>query len=330
MEIVLSDVDADDPRLVKVAAEPSVWRDGRSLVIAVRRSGDAPMLVGTVHAHMRPAGDGVWALRLDVPPVRGACIEYAVIDPTAPERARFLVWRDRWARREAEAIPTGVDDALPVGTSAIALRHHARLWSPAAPSAVLICADGEGLAMWAGVLAAAREPVALVGIESAGLTHEPGDDYALTYNSAGYPRARAYLRDVDPEYFDAHLRYVLDEVIPWAEARIGRLPRYAFGVSNGAAWAAHAAAFHPDEFSGVLAFSLGMAPARPPRSTPAHALVAGRFEPGFDRETSRYARKLRTRGVAVRLSRPARGHDHTMWLDEFLPALRWVRAQPHH
>jgi hypothetical protein len=53
-------------------------------------------------------------------------------------------------------------------------------------------------------------------------------------------------------------------------------------------------------------------------------LVAGRLEPGFHGTTTRYAWKLRARGVPVRLRRPLRGHDHTMWEDELVPALRWA------
>jgi len=190
---------------------------------------------------------------------------------------------------------------------------------------LLVCADGEGLAAWVSVIAAAEEPVAVVGIESAGLSYRVGDENR-DYDSSADPRARAYLRDVDPPYFGLHRDYVLEAVIPWAEAQFGRLPRLAFGVSNGAAWATAMGAIHPGAFDGVLAFSLGMPPSRPLSRGSAlpHALVAGQLEPGFHEATRRYAWRLRAREIPVRLRRPVRGHDLSMWQDELVPALRWV------
>jgi enterochelin esterase-like enzyme len=120
------------------------------------------------------------------------------------------------------------------------------------------------------------------------------------------------------------MKYVVEDVLPWADECLGRrLPRLVFGVSNGAAWAASLGAEHPDLVVGVLAFSLGVLPCEAvPVGAPAHALVAGRLEPGFCRDTTTYARKLRGVGVPVRLRTPMRGHDYTMWRDEFVPALR--------
>jgi enterochelin esterase-like enzyme len=121
------------------------------------------------------------------------------------------------------------------------------------------------------------------------------------------------------------MRYVTDTVLPWAEAILGPLPTVVFGVSNGAAWAAQAAARHPDTFHGAIVFSMGAAPRRIPRAgLPPHALVAGQLEPGFHRTTCRYAMRLRARGVPVRLRRPVSGHDHEMWIEQLVPALRWI------
>jgi enterochelin esterase-like enzyme len=121
------------------------------------------------------------------------------------------------------------------------------------------------------------------------------------------------------------MEHVFGSVLPWAEQRLGRLPRVAFGVSNGAVWAAAAGALHPRELAGVVAFSLGVSPPlRLGRRPPPHALAAGTLEPGFSRATTAYAWTLRARGVRVRLRRPVRGHDHTMWEDELVPALRWL------
>jgi S-formylglutathione hydrolase FrmB len=327
LPVAVGDVAASDPRLRAVGRAPSVWADDGSLTIAVRRTGGAPYLVGTVEQPMRAAGTDLWALRLGIPDIQRACIEYAIYDPGEPSALRLEEWRGPRGGRPAPRQPVPVSDPEVIDDSPVAERHPVRAWTPAVePRALLVCADGEGLADWASVVAATDEPVALVGVESAGLAYQVGQD-AGAYEAALDPRARAYLRDIDPAYFAEHMRYVLERVVPWAEARFGLLPRIAFGVSNGAAWAVEAAAAHRGEFSGVLAFSLGLLPvSKVDPAAPPHALVAGRLEPGFDDTTTRYARRLRRHGVPVRLRRPVRGHDHGMWADELIPALRWVRA----
>jgi dienelactone hydrolase len=193
--------------------------------------------------------------------------------------------------------------------------HPARLHMPDGGADVLVlAADGEGAFAWARMLG---DRAAVVGLVSAG-AGTPED-----YDIKADPRARAYLEDVDPPYFEAHMAYALDTVLPDALARTGATKVIAFGFSNGAAFAVSAALRRPEAFAGVLAFSLGIPP-KPARGLPPHAFVSGRREPGFDKQTRRYARALRWRGVRVRHVRPDRGHDHEMWEQEFLPALDWV------
>ena len=72
------------------------------------------------------------------------------------------------------------------------------------------------------------------------------------------------LRHRDTEYgapgravFNAHERWVLEVVIPWAErvARASPQQRAVGGYSNGADFALAMGRLHPDVFSGVLAHS---------------------------------------------------------------------------
>jgi pimeloyl-ACP methyl ester carboxylesterase len=193
--------------------------------------------------------------------------------------------------------------------------HPARLHAPDGGADVLVlAADGEGAFAWARMLGARA---AIVGLVSAGTG--PGGEYDVKAD----PRAQAYLEHVDPPYFEAHMAYALDTVLPGAIEATGATRVVAFGCSNGAAFAASAALRRPEAFAGVLAFSLG-APPRPARGLPPHAFVSGRREPDFDEQTRRYARALRRRGVRVRHRRPDRGHEYEMWVKEFLPALAWV------
>ncbi|MDQ6804019.1 MAG: alpha/beta hydrolase-fold protein [Actinomycetota bacterium] len=318
------DPDLTDSRLQTVGRDPVAWAAGGLLTIAVRGGDRPPWLVGTVEQRMRPAGAGCWALRLRVPKLDRASIEYGLVDEDDRGWRPGGVWRGARAGREAARARVRLPEfeMLDAPEREIADRHRGRCWSPPDPQALVLCADGESIATWASVVAGADMPVALVGISSAG--RQVGrleDDFDPTAD----PRARAYLPDVDPPYFAAHMRYVLKTVLPWARARVGNVPALVFGASNGAAFAAAAAAMHPGAFAAALVFSLGVPPPFPAadRDLP-HALVAGQLEPGFYGNTTRYARQLRARGVPVRLIRPMRGHDHTMWCDEFVPALRWA------
>lgn len=313
------DPDPDDTRLPRVEDGPEAWADGDVLTIAARMSG---RLYGTFAEELRPAGDGVWAVRIRVRGLARACVDYRLWEPGVAVRT----WRGPQAPPPAPHADVAATPPETLGGDELARTHPVALWlPPAAPRAVAICADDEGLAWLAGYVAAAREPVALVGIGSGAVQHRWGEEYEYAIDAD--PRARAYLRHVDPPYFDAHMRYVVETVLPWADARIGRrLPRLAFGVSNGACWAAAAGVLHPESFVGVAAFSPGSALADLPRQAggPSFALAAGRLEPGFDRATTTFARRLRSHGMRVRLRRPLRGHDASMCGDELVPALRWL------
>jgi Putative esterase len=324
--VVVLDPKPEDPRLATVGSTPSVWADGSVLTVAVRDEGRvAPFLVGTVYERMRPAGEGLWALRIRVHRLERARFQYQIVNPDKPyEMEGPRVWSG--SRALVDDVPLASPpllEPLVIDGSDMAAAHPVYSWSPTVPGALLVCADGEGLATTAAVIAAAGEQVALLGIANGGISHRIGEE--IEYDRRADPRARAYLYDVDPPYFAAHMRYVVATVLPWADERFGQLPRLVFGVSNGAAWAAQAAFHHGDLFEGAIVFSLGAAPpGRIPAGLPPHALLAGQLEPGFHRTTCKYAWKLRSNGTRVRLRRPVRGHDYTMWNDELIPALRWV------
>jgi hypothetical protein len=337
-ELEVLGMDGLDPRLAGVGDEPTAWSDGETLTIAVRRRSErAPELVGSHRAPLVSAGGGVWGVRLRVRGLDRACIEYGVLDADSDRLpVRLRTWR---GARAPDPVPVSPNLRRPperavLDESSLAREHPAWLWVPdstAALTAIVLCADGAGIGGWASAVAPAvadgrLPPVALVGIDGIGIRLHHGRNYDIRAD----PRARAYLPDLDPPYFERHMTYATQTVPAWAERRLARTftahERIVFGCSNGAAWAAAVAAIDPPIVGGALVFSLGRRPPSPPsrRSSPPHALVAGRLEPGFDRETSRHARALRRRGVAVRLIRPIRGHDHSMWTDELVPALAWV------
>jgi hypothetical protein len=310
--------DPRDPRLAEVGDHLEAWADGELLTLAARRPG---RLTGTFYDELLPAGDGLWARRFRVARLARACIEYALEEPEAV----FQTWRGPRAPAAAPWTPLARVPRRTLGAGELEQAHPVSLWLPEAePRALLVCADGDAATWRAGFLAAAGEPVALLGISSGAISHRIGETYA--YDVHTDRRARAYIERIDPPYFAAHMRYVVETVLPWAAERVDpALPRIAFGVSNGAAWSASAGVRHPEVFAAVLAFSIGNAPGVPvPRDPPPFALVAGRLEPGFDRTTTSFACALRAQGGRVRLRRPVRGHDSGMWSDELVPSLRWA------
>ncbi len=214
-------------------------------------------------------------------------------------------WRRRVARTGGAKVPGVATERAVLGEDAIARTHPVRLWRPAAPAAALVlAADGEGTESWAARLVALRRPLALIGLESSGLRAAEG------YDANADPRARAYLPHVDPPYFRAHMDYAFGVAVPWARARLAApdAPLIAFGCSNGAVWAASAGLEHREAVAGVAAFSLGVAP-RARAGAPPHALVSGRLEPAFDRESTRYARaappaRARAHPAAAARARP--------------------------
>lgn len=77
-------------------------------------------------------------------------------------------------------------------------------------------------------------------------------------------RSQEYLPGHNRRRFDAHLRFVTGEVVPWAGEQFGPIggPWVAAGFSSGAGWAIVAAQRLPDVFGTVAGFSAGVVPQR--------------------------------------------------------------------
>src|SRR5262249_55496707 len=153
------------------------------------------------------------------------------------------------------------------------------VYRPPGPARTLpacVLADGESARGFAwslesAILAGAVPPVLVVGVHNASIEARNGPDL----------RAQEYLPGHNRRRFDAHLRFVADEVVPWAGARYGPVDRpwIASGFSNGAGWAIAAAQRRPDVFGAVAGFSAGLVPQRISRAARSarirHYLAAG-------------------------------------------------------
>ena len=143
-------------------------------------------------------------------------------------------------------------------------------------------------------------------------------------------RAQEYLPGHNRRRFDAHLRFVTGEVLPWADERFGPVtgPWIAAGYSNGAAWAIAAAQRRPDLIGAVAAFSAGVVPRRISSAARSagvrHYLAAGTLEPGFRRSTREWAERLDRAGLACRHEEWTGGHDQVWWEQQLPVALGWL------
>jgi enterochelin esterase-like enzyme len=203
------------------------------------------------------------------------------------------------------------------------------IWRPASappgPLPVIYMADG-----WGGLFVAAagvrkpilegRMPPVLIVATANGGRERRGGEYM-------YNARRA-------EMYQAHERWFLETVIPFAERVAGASPdpsqRVVGGFSRGAAFAIEMAERHPDLFAGVLAHSPSpkrelLIDSRAGRLR--WVLTGGRHE-GSEASVSQlvteHAATLRAQGAAVRRCIGDWGHDIPPWRDTSPGSIAWL------
>jgi enterochelin esterase-like enzyme len=131
--------------------------------------------------------------------------------------------------------------------------------------------------------------------------------------------------------FDAHNRFVMEEVIPFVEARYpvarNAAGRTTAGYSSGATWALSAAAQRPDVFGNVIGLSMGTQPGVEMAGKMKRGrlfLAAGLFEQHFHERSLQAAEAARLAGAEVRIETPAAGHSFTLWDIAWADALLWL------
>ena len=137
-------------------------------------------------------------------------------------------------------------------------------------------------------------------------------------------RLREYVPGFDGDRFDAHERFFVGEVPLWLASRFGvALPAArtaVWGASLGGEFALAMGLHHPDVFGAVFAASPG-AGYRPPTVLPIHLpsvyLVAGRDEPFFLDNATRWASKLREADADVVMMEREGAHGDPFWGEEF-------------
>ncbi len=195
---------------------------------------------------------------------------------------------------------------------------------PAPPEAIVFAGDGQLIAPWGATLESADlPPTMIVG------AHRLDDEAPrLKEYSPGESTADVAF---DPERFEAHERFFVEEVRGWSRARFGvELPAErtaVFGVSAGGELALAIGLRHPDKYGAVFCASPGAGyrpPAVMPASLPRAYIVAGRQEPFFLANATRWADALRDGGADVVMAERAGSHGDAFWSEELPLMVAWA------
>jgi enterochelin esterase-like enzyme len=314
----------------------AVWTEADVLHVLWQGQAAEVQLYGGVQPRLWPVAgtDDLWEVSLRIRRLDEAVISLVVASrPADGDWPRQIpdvrVWRGPRAPAAAAARELrGTLEEHTLDSAALRTARQVTVYRPPGPARPVpgcLLADGEAVTGFAPTLESAIEagavpPVLLVGLHNALGALGPRSDL----------RAQEYLPGHNRRRFDAHLRFVTGEVIPWADERFGPVagPWVAAGFSNGAVWAIAAAQRNPDLIGAVAAFSAGVVPQRisgAARSARVrHYLAAGTLEPGFRRSTRRWAERLDKAGLPCRHEEWIGGHDQVWWEQQLPVALGWL------
>lgn len=334
---------ATDPRdpdvlLARVEREGApIWADGDTLTMVYQSEAKSiEVCCGLQEPLERLLDSDVWVLQKTVSNIDQAVISYSFVVDGNFGMGLPEVWRGRNAPEPPERADLGSlqGQLRPnISFTSVWLNEWRSLSVYLPPNAleadaklpVLYMADGESAGAFVEVLeplivGGKLPPFVIVGI------HSPPPP---TSEDEPDLRGQEYIPSFNPKRFKQHEAFVLQEVIPWAEANLPvskkREERAVFGYSNGGVFAAAMGLRHPDVFGHALAFSLGMEPGAVERRRAADFyLVAGTLEQGFFEMTRDLADALRDEGFDARFKSRVAGHDSAMWEEELPGAVAWA------
>jgi len=314
----------------------AVWSEDDVLHVLWQGRAAEVQLYGGVQPRLWPVAgaDDLWEVSLRIRRLDEAVISLVVASrqadgdwPTQIPEVR--VWRGPRAPAVPSAQPLrGTVEEHTLASNALRTTRQVTVYRPpdrARPVPGCLLADGGAVTRFAPTLESAILAGAVPSVLLVGLHNAPG-----SFGARSDLRAQEYLPGHNRRRFDAHLRFVTGEVIPWADERFGPVagPWVAAGFSNGAVWAIAAAQRRPDLIGAVAALSAGVVPQRisgAARSADVrHYLAAGTLEPGFRRSTRRWAERLGKAGLPYRHEEWIGGHDQVWWEQQLPVALGWL------
>ena len=188
---------------------------------------------------------------------------------------------------------------------------------PDPPAAVVFAGDGRGIAAWGASLATADvPPTMVVGVH--GLADET-------------LRLHEYSPAFDAARFAAHEQFFVEDVRRWVRARfdvaLDAERTAVFGASAGGELALALGLRHPDVYGAIFAGSPGggfQPVGAMPSSIPRVYLVAGRQEPFFLGNATRWAAALREAGADVVMAERDGEHGDELWRAELPVMVAWA------
>lgn len=185
------------------------------------------------------------------------------------------------------------------------------------PEAIVFAGDGQLISQWGEYLAVAGgPPTMIVGV------HRTADETL---------RLHEYSPGFDPARFAAHEAFFTGEVRAWVRSRFGvAAPRNrtaVFGVSAGGELALALGLRRPDLYGAIFCASPGggyRPPEVMPNLMPHTYLVAGKQEPFFLENASRWADALRDAGVPVVMAERDGSHGDPFWRAELPHMVAWA------
>jgi enterochelin esterase-like enzyme len=188
---------------------------------------------------------------------------------------------------------------------------------PDRPEAVVFAGDGQLISRWGPDLDAADVPATMiVG------AHRLDDEM---------PRLHEYSPGFDPEQFSAHEEFFVEDVRLWVRSRFDvALPAErtaVFGVSASGELALAIGVRHPDIYGAIFCASPGggyRPPDPMPSALPCTYLVAGKQEPFFHENASRWAQALGDAGADVVMTERLGSHGDAFWREELPLMVAWA------
>lgn len=314
------------------------WLEGSEVVFAYQKNADSVEFSGgNSWAMTRVPGTDFWTLVLQIPEIKRATVSYQFtvsrgddfkIEPATPEVFRGS--KAPTAPRQTANLRGRLSEEV-IQSSNLSEPRSLTIYSPPLRrdeqiAAVIYIADGKAVQLMAPyveplIVSRRLPPILLVGVHNGGV--KPGDPKVNDF------RAREYLMGFGEtdERFIAHERFLIEEVLPWAETKFSapkdENKRAVFGASNGGSFALAMGIRHSEVFGHIIAFSPTWrdnlsTPSWKPAQAPSQYLLVGTLESANVRKLNKeWSETAKKSGATVTLREPVAGHDGVVWREWF-------------
>jgi len=311
--------------------DTAIWLDGKVLSILHRDMRNDIQITGTFQQPMqRIPGSNLWILQMEMDGWEQAFFSAKFLSAAIPDAAPISQFHGVNAPplpAIAQTLHGNIETRTLQSTNLNEARKITVYIPPRAVRSglrVLFMADGESCETYAKVAEPLIEsgrvaPFVIVGAHAAATADRRGQEY---------------LPVMAPEIAQRHMRFFIEELIPWATREYGlstdRKARAVFGFSNGGDFAASVALQHGELFGNALPFSMGYTAdsRQPPTNLPRFHFVAGELELGFETTTRAMHERVLGWKADSDFTLYKSGHDSLMWqlalakhLPEVFPAL---------